>query len=134
MSDSIFTKIIKGEIPCQKVYEDDKTIAIMDIHPEAPGHVLVVPKIQIDHFDDLPDDYYQAVWATVRKIAKAQKKSFKPARVGLKVVGLDVPHVHIHVLPFSTEQEFRSIPDTSLEPDYKLLEIHARKIAENIEM
>lgn len=74
MGDSIFTKIIKGEIPCHKVYEDDKTLAFLDIHPVTPGHTLVIPKIQIDEFQDLPTEDYRALMDTVQKVAKRQKK------------------------------------------------------------
>ncbi len=128
MEDSIFTKIIKGEIPCHKVYEDEHTIAFLDIHPVQPGHTLVVPKVQVDHFEDLDDAHYQAVWATVKKVSRAQKATYSPNRIGLQVIGLDVPHAHIHVYPFNTLSDFRNMPDMNAEPDHNEL----AKNAENI--
>ena len=130
MEDSIFTKIITGAIPSHKVYEDALTVAFLDIHPVQSGHVLVVSKKQIDHFDDLPDEDYQAVWQTVKKIAKAQKKAFNPNRVGVQVVGLDVPHAHIHVIPFSSLDEYRNVPNMNAEPNHEELAVVANKIKE----
>ena len=130
MEDSIFTKIITGAIPSHKVYEDDLTVAFLDIHPVQSGHVLVVSKKQIDHFDDLPDEDYQAVWQTVKKIAKAQKKAFNPDRVGVQVVGLDVPHAHIHVIPFNSLDEYRNVPNMNAEPNHEELAVVAEKIKE----
>lgn len=130
MQDSTFTKIINGELPSHKIYEDNLTVAFLDIHPVQLGHTLVVPKKQIDHFDDLPDEDYQAVWATVKKIAKAQKACFSPKRVGLQVVGLDVPHAHIHVIPFNSLAEYRFVPDMSAEPNHSELAVVAKKIKE----
>lgn len=130
MEDSIFTKIITGAIPSHKVYEDALTVAFLDIHPVQSGHVLVVSKKQIDHFDDLPDEDYQAVWQTVKKIAKAQKKAFNPNRVGVQVVGLDVPHAHIHVIPFSSLDEYRNVPNMNAEPNHEELAVVAEKIKE----
>src|ERR1700752_4771420 len=100
MQDSIFTKIIRGEIPAEKIYEDDKTIAFLDIHPITPGHTLVVPKKQIDHLWDLPDEDYLALMQTAKKVANRQRQVLNPQRVGVHVVGVDVPHAHIHVFPF----------------------------------
>ena len=99
MEDSVFTKIIKGEIPSHKVYEDKLTLAFMTINPVFPGHVLVIPKKQIDHFDDMPDEDYQAVFATVKKVAKRIKEVYNPKRVIINVMGFDVPHAHVHVMP-----------------------------------
>ncbi|MCA9350900.1 HIT family protein [Candidatus Saccharibacteria bacterium] len=130
MEDSIFTKIITGAIPSHKVYEDDLTVAFLDIHPVQSGHVLVVSKKQMDHFDDLPDEDYQAVWQTVKKIAKAQKKAFNPNRVGVQVVGLDVPHAHIHVIPFNSLDEYRNVPNMNAEPNHEELAVVANKIKE----
>lgn len=129
MKDSIFTKIINGEIPCYKIYEDDKTIAFLDIHPIQPGHVLVVPKVQIDQFQDLPSDVYNAVWKTVQKVAKKQKAVLGRKRVGIHVVGIDVPHAHIHVFPFDTVDQYRTVVDMSIEPDHMALASMAKKLA-----
>lgn len=109
MSDSVFTKIIKGEIPAQKIYEDDKTLAFLDIRPIAPGHTLVIPKTQTDNLWDLSDNDYQAVMATCKKVALRLGQVLKPKRVGLKVMGIDVPHAHVHIIPFNTAEEFQYV-------------------------
>jgi histidine triad (HIT) family protein len=131
MQDSIFTKIIKGEIPCHKIYEDDKTLAFMDIHPIQPGHVLIVPKNQVGHFFELPDDDYQALMATVKKVAVRLKEVFsdKP-RIGVIIEGFDTPeHVHVKVFPAASGDEVRNAPDMSAEPDHASLAEIAQKIA-----
>lgn len=128
MTDSIFTKIIKGEIPCHKVYEDDKTIAFLDIHPKTPGHTLVVPKKQIDEFQDLPDDDYTPLMQTVKKVARRQKEVLGAKRVGVEVIGIDVPHAHIHVFPFGTMDEYRRVVDMNAEPNNEELAKIAQKL------
>ena len=97
--ESVFTKIVKGEIPCYKVYEDEKTLAFLDIHPESLGHVLVIPKVQIDKIYELPDEDYEALWKTVRKVAKHMEEVLGK-RMLMKVIGTDVPHAHVHLMPF----------------------------------
>lgn len=98
---TLFTKIIKGELPSYKIYEDDKTYAFLDIEPETPGHTLVVPKVEVGKLYDLPDDYYQAVMTTVKKIAQHMEEVLNE-RVILKVYGVDLPdHAHVHVMPIS---------------------------------
>jgi len=128
MQDSVFTKIIKGEIPCHKVYEDAKTIAFVPLHPIARGHVLAVPKLQIDQFFDLPTDDYTALMATVKKVAAHMNAVLGTKRIGLQVVGLDVPHVHIHVIAFDTLEEYREHPDESAPVDHALLAGMAEKL------
>ena len=95
---SIFTKIIQGEIPCYKIYEDDKTFAFLDIHPESKGHVLVIPKNEVDKIYNLPDEDYQALMVTVKKLSQHMEKQLG-ARTLWKVVGTDVPHAHVHLMP-----------------------------------
>jgi len=95
---SIFTKIINGEIPSYKIYEDEKTLAFLDIHPETKGHVLVVPKLEVDKIYDLPDEDYDALMKTVKKLSKHLEKVLG-ARTLWKVVGTDVPHAHVHLEP-----------------------------------
>ncbi len=87
MEDSLFTKIIKGEIPCHKVYEDDRVIAFLDIHPINPGHTLVVPKKQVDHLWDLDDDEYHYLWSVAKHIATHIQRTLSPPRVGVVVEG-----------------------------------------------
>lgn len=129
MEDSIFTKIIKGEIPCHKVYEDDKTLVFMDINPIRAGHVLVIPKRQVDHLWDLNDGDYQAVMATAKKVAKQMKEVLRPERVGVHVAGLEVPHAHVHLFPFNTMDEFWTRPSTGVKPDHAALAEMAQKLA-----
>ena len=122
MQDSIFTKIISGDIPCHKVYEDAKTFAFLDIHPIQPGHVLVVPKQQVGFIWDMEADDYQALMATVQKTGKRLREVLGRQRVGLMVEGLDVAdHAHVKIIPFDTESEFRHVPDMSAEPDHTAL-------------
>ena len=99
---SIFTKIIKGEIPCYKIYEDDKTLAFLDIHPESKGHTLVIPKNEVDKIYELPDEDYDALMSTVKKLSKHLEKQLG-ARTLWKVVGTDVPHAHVHLMPLDPE-------------------------------
>lgn len=96
---SVFTKIIQGEIPSYKVYEDDKTIAFLDIHPETKGHVLVVPKVEVDKIYDLPDEDYSALMTTVKKLSK-HMEDILGTRILWKVIGTDVPHAHVHLEPY----------------------------------
>lgn len=130
MEDSIFTKIIKGEIPCHKVYEDELTFAFLDIHPIQPGQVLVVPKQQIQFVWDLPAEDYAAVMATVKQIALRLREVFEDkSHVALQIEGLDVAHAHLKLFPFSTPEEFRHIPDPSAEPDHNALASIAQRLA-----
>jgi histidine triad (HIT) family protein len=129
MGDSIFTKIIKGEIPCHKIFEDEFSFAFLDIHPKTPGHTLVIPKKQVDEFQDLPDEDYLAVMKTVKKVAMRQKNILGAKRVGLEVIGVDVPHAHVHVFPFSNISEYRRIVDMAAEPNHKELAEMAKKLA-----
>jgi histidine triad (HIT) family protein len=129
MEDSVFSKIIKGEIPRDLVYEDDKTIAIIPLHPIAKGHVLVIPKVQIDQFIDLPPEDYRAVMDTVQKVGKRMMEVLRPKRIGVQIVGLDVPHVHVHVLAFDTIEEFHQRPDDTDPPDHAANAAMAQKLA-----
>lgn len=129
MSSSIFSRIIKGEIPCHKVYEDDKTFAFLDIHPKQPGHVLVIPKKEVDHLWDLDDEDYEAVMKTSKKVARRINEVLKPKRVGMQVEGVGVPHAHVHIFPFNSLEEYRVVRDMSAEPDHDKLAEMAKKLA-----
>ena len=102
---SIFTKIVKGEIPSYKILEDDKFYAFLDINPLAEGHTLVIPKKEVDYYFDLEDDLIAEMTVFAKKIAKAQKQAIKCKRVGGVVLGLEVPHAHIHLIPFEKESQ-----------------------------
>ena len=101
---SIFTKIIEGEIPSYKIYEDDKTYAFLDIHPETKGHTLVVPKNEVDKIYELPDADYQALMNAVKKLSKHMERRLG-RRILWKVVGTDVPHAHVHLMPLDESWE-----------------------------
>lgn len=100
---SVFTKIIQGEIPCYKIYEDERTLAFLDIAPEAEGHTLVVPKVEVDKIYDLDDADYEAVMRTVKKLAKHMEEVLGE-RMQIKIIGVDVPHAHVHILPVGQGQ------------------------------
>jgi histidine triad (HIT) family protein len=129
MEDSIFTKIIRGEIPSHKIYEDDKTFAFLDIHPAQPGHTLVIPKKQVQFVWDLDEEDYVALMKTVQKVAKRIQAVLGSPYIGEMVFGMEVPHAHIHVYPFATAAEFRSMPDPNAEPDHAALAAMAEKLA-----
>lgn len=129
MEASIFTKIVRGEIPCHKIYEDQLTLAFLDIHPKQPGHTLVIPKQQVEFVWDLEDEDYRALMATVKKVALRLRAVLKCPYVGELVLGTDVPHSHVHVYPFATAEESRYIPDLNAEPDHEALAAMAKKLA-----
>ena len=129
MQDSIFTKIIKGEIPSHKVYEDDKTFAFLDIHPVQPGHTLVIPKKQIEFVWDLDQEDYAAVMETAKKVALRLREVTGKKFVGERIVGVDVPHAHVQLIPFDTVDEYQAPQDTQSEPDHPALAEMAKKLA-----
>lgn len=96
---TIFSKIISGEINNYKIYENDKTYVFLTLRPHTRGHVLVVPKIEVDHWDDVPEEYYVATWDTCRRVAKLLKEKLKCNRVGVIISGFEIPHAHIHLIP-----------------------------------
>jgi len=128
MQDSLFTKIIKGEIPSHKVYEDEKTLAFLSIYPSVEGHTLVIPKAQVESLWDLSTDDYQAVMETTRKVALRLRDVFDVERVGEKVIGLDVPHAHIHLVPFNTPEEYYA-KETTDEPNHAALAAVAQRLS-----
>ena len=122
---SIFKKIIDGEIPCYKIYEDELTLAFLDIQPLQKGHTLVIPKVETDKFYEVDEKSYLQVHKNAQKIARAIEKSVDCVRVGSAVIGLEVPHFHLHLVPINkmqdisftnqrlelSEGEFKSIQD-----------------------
>lgn len=111
MDDCIFCKIVKGEIPSYKVYEDESVFAFLDLHPINPGHVLVIPKKHEPVFYDLDNETYHALMQTVKKLAETVHIKIQPKKVGLIVAGWDVPHTHVHVVPM---QDYHDITSKSL--------------------
>ncbi|HEY0262210.1 MAG TPA: HIT family protein [Chitinophagales bacterium] len=111
---SIFTRIINGEIPCYKIYEDENFFSFLDVAPLQKGHVLVVPKQEVDYIFNLDEKTYSAFFTTAKKIAHAIEKAVPCKRIGIAVVGLEVPHAHIHLIPLSTTAINFSDPKLSL--------------------
>ncbi len=102
---TIFSKIIAGQIPCYKITESEKFFAFLDIEPLVKGHVLVVPKLEVDKLFDVPDDYLAGMLVFAKPIAHAIEKAFNCNRCGISVVGLEVPHAHIHLVPMNTAND-----------------------------
>ncbi len=102
---SIFTKIIQGEIPCYKIAENDQFLAFLDVFPLVHGHILVVPKKETDYIFDIEDVELSAMMLFAKKIAKAQKSAVPCKRIGIAVIGLEVPHAHIHLVPMNTAND-----------------------------
>lgn len=127
---SIFTKIIRGDIPCHLVHKDAKTIAFMDIAPVQPGMVLVVPAAQVDNFEDLSQADYAALWDSVRLVARKLRVVFpKAKKIAVQVEGLDVAHAHVKLFPFDTADQFRALAPTQDEPDHSALAALAERIS-----
>jgi histidine triad (HIT) family protein len=99
---SIFTRIINGEIPCYKIAEDEDNFAFLDINPNSIGHTLCIPKKEVDKITDLDEDAYHSLMRFSRKVALAVEQSVDCLRVGFTVIGLEVPHVHVHIIPLNT--------------------------------
>lgn len=128
---TVFSKIVAGEIPSYKVAEDEKHFAFLDINPVAPGHTLVIPKKEVSYLFDLNDDEYTALQLFAKKVALAMKKALPCERIGEAVIGLEVPHAHIHLVPINKESDMNFFKQKlSLDPK-DMAEI-AENIAKNI--
>ena len=126
---SVFMKIINGDLPSHKVYEDDKTIAFLTIGPVRDGHTLVVPKVQVDQYIDLPDDYYDALWRTVKRVASRVRDVTGKERVGIVIKGIDVPPAHVHLIPFDEGESLREGGDGTGAVDHDALAAMAKRLA-----
>ncbi|PHS53579.1 MAG: HIT family protein [Lutibacter sp.] len=127
---SIFTKIIKGEIPSYKVAENDQFYAFLDINPNAKGHTLVVPKREVNKLFDLDEKTYTELMSFSRKIAIAIEKVIPCDRVGMSVIGLEVPHVHVHLIPLKAMEDIQFIKKVKLQPEE--FEAVAKAISKNL--
>ncbi len=125
---SIFSKIIAGEIPCYKIYEDDKTLAFLDIHPETPGHTLVIPKVEVDKLYDLEMEDYLAVMKTVKILASRMEKVLGK-RTLMKVIGTDVPHAHVHLVSLDPDYQYGQVVEMT-EEEMKEMQ---KKLTEGVE-
>ncbi len=124
----IFCKIVAGDLPSYTVYEDEDTLAFLDIHPASKGHTVVIPKFHEDHLDDLPVELYQKVELTAYKVTKQLKTLLKPTRVGRVVFGVDVPHAHVLLIPIYEGGEIQLSQDMDAEPDHTNLSVVANKL------
>ena len=114
---SIFTKIINGEIPCYKIAEDENFLAFLDVNPNAKGHTLCIPKKEINKIFEMEDDLYIGLMQFSKKIAVALEKTVPCKRIGMAVVGLEVPHAHVHLIPLNEMDEMRFQNKVSLSKD-----------------
>ena len=114
---TIFTKIINREIPCYKIAEDDNFLAFLDINPNAKGHTLCIPKKEVDKLLDLDEDTYSDLMAFSRRVGLALQKTLDCKRVGMSVIGLEVPHVHVHLIPLTTMKDATFQHKVSLSPE-----------------
>jgi histidine triad (HIT) family protein len=124
---TIFTKIINGEIPCHKIAEDENFLAFLDIAPLAIGHTLVIPKKEIDYIFNIDDDLFSGLHLFSKKVAKAIEKAIPCKRIGMAVIGLEVPHAHIHLIPLQTVQDI-NFSRTKMTVSKEVLEETAAKI------
>ena len=114
---SIFTKIVNGEIPCYKIAEDEHFLAFLDVNPNAKGHTLCIPKKEIDKFFEIEDDLYLGLMQFSKKVAIALEKAVPCKRVGMAVIGLEVPHAHVHLIPLNEMGEMRFQNKVKLEKE-----------------
>ncbi len=130
---SIFTRIINGEIPCYRIAEDERFIAFLDVRPLKPGHTLVVPKTEVDYIFDLDPETLAGLTLFAQKVAVAMKEVIECNRIGVAVLGLEVPHAHVHLVPITEESDLRfSNPRVSLSPEEN--ERLARAIGEKVRL
>ena len=128
---TIFSRIVAGEIPSYKVAEDEKHFAFLDINPIAAGHVLVIPKQEVDYIFDLNDDDYLALQMFAKRVAEAIKQALPCKRVGVAVMGMEVPHTHIHLIPINEEADMNFFKEKASLSVEEMTEI-ATKISQNI--
>jgi len=128
MQPSIFTKLVHGEIPSHKVYEDERTLAFLDIYAVIPGHTLVIPKKQVEFVWDLDDADYDALRDTAKKVALRLRDILDTRYVGEKIIGVDVPHAHIHLIPFDDPADLHRANQQNAEPDHEALAAMAERL------
>ena len=114
---SIFSKIVAGEIPCYRIAEDENYLAFLDVNPNAKGHTLCIPKQEINKLFDIDDQAYLGLMAFAKKVAVALEKTVPCKRIGMAVIGLEVPHAHVHLIPLNEMDEMRFQNKVSLTPE-----------------
>lgn len=130
---SIFSRIVAGEIPCYRIAEDEHHLAFLDINPVAKGHLLVIPKKEQDYIFDLSQDEYLRLWSFARKVAEGLKNAVPCRRVGISVIGLEVPHVHIHLVPLNEMADI-NFSKPKLSPSATELEETAQAIRSQLKL
>jgi histidine triad (HIT) family protein len=128
---SIFTKIINGDIPCHKILEDDNYIAFLDVSPLQKGHTLIVPKLEIDNIFDVEDNFLSGMIVFAKRVAKAIEKTFPCKKIGVTVIGLEVAHAHIHLIPINAEKDM-NFANEKLKLETKEMEVIANRIIVNL--
>ncbi|MEO6818621.1 MAG: HIT domain-containing protein [Ginsengibacter sp.] len=128
---TLFSKIIKGDIPSFKIAENEKFYAFLDINPLVEGHTLVIPKVEIDRIWDVPDDYLAEILLFAKPIALAIEKSFSCKRCGISVIGIEVPHAHVHLVPLKSADDLNFTKE-KLSPTNTELEATQKKLLENL--
>lgn len=128
---TIFSRIVAGEIPCYKVAEDEKHFAFLDINPVVPGHTLVIPKKEVDYIFDLTDEEYAELQLFAKRVAEAMKQAIPCQRVGVAVMGLEVPHTHIHLIPINKEADMNFFKEKATLSPEEMTQI-ASKINQNL--
>lgn len=129
---TIFSRIIKGEIPSYRIAENERFFAFLDLFPLREGHVLVVPKVEVDNLFDLPKDYLKEILVFAQPIAKAIEKSFKCNRCGISVIGLEVPHAHLHLIPINSANDLNFTQSKEKASDEALQKVQ-QKILSNLD-
>ncbi len=124
---SIFSRIIAGELPARFVWRDDRCVAFLSRNPLAPGHTLVVPIQEVDHWIDLPEDLAAHMWSVAQRIGRAQQAAFAPVKVGVLVVGEEVPHTHVHLVPFHDLSQI-DLANAEADPDPAALDDAAERL------
>jgi histidine triad (HIT) family protein len=125
--EGLFMRIVRGEIPAYKVMESEHCLAFLDIFPLVEGHVLVVPKVEVDSVFEVPEPYYTGMWTMARQLAPAIQSAFSCLKVGVAVVGLEVPHAHMHLVPLQSVEDLNfARPKLKMEPS--ALQAHAERI------
>jgi histidine triad (HIT) family protein len=124
---TLFSRIIAGELPGTFVWRDDECVGFLSINPVRPGHVLVVPRAEVDHWIDLPPDSARHLMTVSRTVGRAQQQAFEPARIGLIIAGMEVPHAHLHLIPIRGESDLH-LANAARSVDGEELERHAAAI------
>lgn len=129
---SIFTRIVNGEIPCHKIAETDDYLAFLDVRPQAYGHTLCITKQEIDYIFDVEDELYQGLWMFAKKVAKAVKKTVPCKRVSVVVIGDEVRHTHVHLIPFNSLEDVRFSGQAKVQVSPEDMAALAQKIAAEV--